>query len=218
MSTTVKGNRKQKALSQKQNLHPISATPAGIPAPELLRFLELSIGGGTDAYLLKLALRDARTDSIAQTSEKLLIQLKRLEQTIPAPVMPEAKKQEVGTAAKIKPLNGMVTVPKSVLFTSGYWVGLKFTVIIDSISDAKCPQTMLMKYLSIQRLNQDTVLFWSPLDKDTAFTLEFSDIELAFAVTTSRLYLGQEFNAEILSTDAKTVELRLVEKLPPSAD
>lgn len=191
---------------QKKTVQSTSATPIAIPAPELLRFLELSIGQKIDAYLLKLALRDARTESIAETSEKLLIHLKRLEQTTSTPEASEAK--------KVKPISGIVSVPKAVLSTSGYWIGLKFTVFIDAISDTKRSRTALMKHLSIPELTPNTVLFWNRLNIDTAFTLGFSDIELAFNITTSKLYSGQEFNAEILLTDNETIDLHLVEKFP----
>lgn len=94
---SIKKKDGQKVLFHQKKTAPSTSET---PVPELLRFLELSIGEKTDAYLLKLALRDARTESIAKTSENILIHLKRLEQITPASEAHEGKKQKSRTTKK----------------------------------------------------------------------------------------------------------------------
>ena len=212
--STVKDGRK--ALTrQKKTAQPISAAPAAISSPELLQFLELSIGEKTDAYLLKLALRDVRTDSIAETSEKLLVHLERLECAANATL--EAKEEKSSMLEKRKPITGIVTVAKSVLSPVYHRVSAKFTVVIDAISHTHRAPTPLMVRLSMPRLRRNAMLFSSPsFEENVALMLSFSDIELAFKISPSMLNPLQQFDAEVLLVGPKTIDLCLTEKLAAS--
>jgi len=210
----VKGN-KNAIIRQKKTALSISANPAVTSSPELLQFLELSIGEKTDAYLLKLALRDVRTDRIAETSEKLLVHFERLEQAALLPMMIETKEEKPNVAEKKSLLNGIVTIPKSVLSSLYHRVGVKFIVVIDAISHTHRAPTPLMKRLSMPMLRHNAMLFSSPsFDENVALMLSFSDIELAFKISPSMLNPLQQFNAEVLLVGSRTIDLCLTEKLP----
>ena len=214
--STVKGVHKAPSRSKKAAPQRIAA-PAAAPAPELLRFLELSVGEKTDAYLLKLALRDARADSIAESSEKLLAHCERMEWDAPAHAAIKAEEAKPNVAKKRKPITGMVTIPKSVLSRIHHWAGAKFTVFIDAISHSRSSQTPLMRHLSMPRLRPDTVLFSSPsFSEDVGFTLTFANIEESFKINPLMLSPLQIFNAETLSVNSKSIELRLIERLAAS--
>lgn len=210
--STVKGVHKASSSSKKSAPQRI-AIPAATPAPELLRFLELSVGEKTDAYLLKLALRDARADSIAEASGKLLARLEQMDWVAPAHAAIKAGVAKPSVAKKRKLITGVVTLPKSLLWRIHHWAGSKFTVVVDAISHSHNSQTPLMRHLSMTKLRPNTVLFSSTSFRDDeGFTLSFANIEQSFEISPSMLSPLQIFNAETLSMDSKTIELRLVEK------
>lgn len=167
---------------------------------ELLRFLERSIGEKTDDYLRKLALRDARTQSIADSSRKLLVQLERLEQSAATPAV--VKTTKLGAGGARKPINGVFTSPKSVLSPAQRCVRAKFAVTVYAV-------------YGLQRsLNPGTIFFRNTSrGENGVFTLSFSEIEEIFKVAPTIFSIGQVFNAEVILANLKTVELRLVEDI-----
>lgn len=210
--STVKGGRKPLIRKNKSALC-ISAKPAAIPLAELLQFLELSIGGKADDYLLQLALRDTRMNRVAETSEKLLAHLERQGQTAQSPMALETKSNVPETPL----ITGIVTMAKSVLSSVYYRVGVKFTVVIDAISHTQRAPTPLMKHLSIPRLSPNTMLLRSTsFEENIALVLNFSDIELAFKISPSVLNPLQQFDAKVLFVGSKKIDLCLTEKLPAS--
>ena len=167
---------------------------------ELLRFLERSIGEKTEDYLRKLALRDARTQSIADSSRKLLARLERLEQSAATPAV--VKTTKPGAGGKRQAINGMFTLPKSVLSPGQRCVRAKFAVTVSAV------------YGLQRRLNPGTVLFRNTsLGENGAFTLSFPEIEEVFKVAPTMFSTGQVFNAEVISANLKNVKLQLVEDI-----
>lgn len=187
---------------------PPDASQLQLMKRELINFLELSIGEKTDNYLRQLALLSEhggkdKTENSEQQNQTTLIS-----------TTTELKNTQSTSEAARKPITGVITAPKSILFPMQWRVGVKFMLQLHAISGPQCRQTKLMTRLHIPKLSPDTVLFWNWwMETNGAFILSFSDINNAFNSGPSLLYPEQNFSAEVLSLESSTIKLCLIEKI-----
>lgn len=167
---------------------------------ELLRFLELSIGGKTDDYLRQLALRDASSQSIANTFRKSLPQMEKREQDAPTPALTNVK--ETGAGNERHAINGVFTSPRSILWPDQCCVRARFAIAVYAVHGLR------------RHLYPGTVFFRNmSRSKNGEFTLSFPEFAQVFKVAPTSFHNGKIFNVEVISVNSKTVELRLVEDI-----